>query len=196
MPESLVAHVPYVVPNLMLLIGPRIDLARLTTVVDKMVPVPTTIVRSRLLGQLTGAPVQRGAFPLFELAFAVAAALGLAVMLLQLALGAADREATFARLATMGFGGGRRARLVMLEVLPALIAASVAAVASALILPRIVAPVINLSVFTGSSDRVSIVPDVPSIALPIAGLIVVAAVTLTIEIRARRGVVSTLRGGE
>jgi len=37
---------------------------------------------------------------------------------------------------------------------------------------------------------------VPSIALPITGLIVVAAVTLTIEITARRSVVSTLRGGE
>jgi hypothetical protein len=140
--------------------------------------------------------VQRDAFLLFLLALIVAAWLGLAVMLLQLALGAADREATLARLATMGFGGGHRARLVMLEVLPAVIAAAVAAVASALVLPRIVAPAINLSAFTGSSARVPLVPDVPSIALPITGLIVVAAVALTIEIRARRSVVSTLRGGE
>jgi hypothetical protein len=42
---------------------------------------------------------------------------------------------------------------------------------------------------------VPLVPDAASVALPIAGLIVVTAVTLTIEIRARRGVVSTLRGG-
>ena len=196
MPESLLAHLPYVVPNVMLLNGPRIDIARLTALVDKMVPAATTTVRSELLRQLTGAPVQRSAFPLFALALAVAAGLGLAVMLLQLALGAADREATLARLATMGFGGGRRARLVMLEVLPAVIAAAVAAIAVALVLPRIVAPSINLSVFTGSGARVPLAPDLPSIALPIAGLIVLAAVALTIEIRARRSVVSTLRGGE
>jgi putative ABC transport system permease protein len=196
MPESLLARLPYVVPNVMLLNGPRIDVAELTTLVNKMVPAATITVRSELLGQLTGAPVQRSAFPLFALALAVAAGLGLAVMLLQLALGAADREATLARLATMGFGGGRRARLVMLEVLPAVIAAAIAAIAAALVLPRIVAPAINLSVFTGSGARAPLVPDVPSIALPIAGLIVIAAVTLTIEIRARRNVVSTLRGGE
>jgi putative ABC transport system permease protein len=140
--------------------------------------------------------VQRGAFLLFALALASAAGLGLAVMLLQLALGAADREATLARLATMGLGDGQRTRLVLLEVLPAVIAAAVAAVASALILPGIVAPGINLSAFTGSSAGVPLVPDVTSVALPIAGLIVLAAVTLAIEIQARRGVASALRGGE
>ena len=195
-PESLLAHLPYVVPNLMLLNGSRIDTAKVTALVKRMVPVPATVIRSELLGQLTGAPLQRSTFPLFALALAVAAGLGLAVMLLQLALGAADRESTLARLATMGLGGGRRARLVMLEVLPAVIAAAVAAIASALVLPRILAPVINLSVFTGSGARVPLVPDVPSIALPITGLIVLATVTLTIEIRARRSVVSILRGGE
>jgi putative ABC transport system permease protein len=196
MPASRLAQLPYVVPNFMLLNGPRIDIARLTRLVNKMVPGATTIARSELLAQLTGAPVQRSAFPLVALALAVAAGLGLAVMLLQIALGAADREATLARLATMGFGGRRRTRLVMLELLPAVVAAAVAAIASALVLPRIVAPAINLSVFTGSSAGVPLVPDVPSIALPIAGLILAAAVSLTIEIRARRSVVSTLRGGE
>ncbi len=195
-PESLLAHLPYIGPNLMLLNGPRINIGRLSALASDMVPYATTTVRSQLLRQLTGAPVQRGAFPLFPLALAVAAGLGLAVMLLQLALGAADREATLARLATMGFGGRRRAWLMLLEVLPAVIAAAVAAIASALVLPRIVAPAINLSVFTGSSARVPLVPDVPSIALPVTGLIVVAAVTLTIEIRARHSIVSILRGGE
>jgi putative ABC transport system permease protein len=195
MPESLIAHDPYLAPNLMLLNGPGIDTARITALVDKMAPGAATAFRSKVLGQLTGAPLQRGAFLLFALALAAAAGLGLAVMLLQLALGAADREANLARLATMGLGDGQRTRLVLLEVLPAVIAAAVAAVAAAVVLPRIVAPAINLSVFTGSSAGAPLVPDVASVALPIAGLIVVAAVTLTIEIRARRGVVSTLRGG-
>ena len=196
MPESLVAHEPFVVPNVMLLNGPGIGTARLTALVNKMVPMATTVVRSELLGTLTSAPVQRGAFLLFALALACAAGLGLAVMLLQLALGSAAREATLARLATMGLAGGQRARLVLLEELPAIIAAAVAAVAAALVLPWIVAPATNLSVFTGSSAGVPLVPDVSSLAQPIAGLIVVTAVTLTIEIWARRGVVATLRGGE
>ena len=196
MPDTLLAHDQYAVPNLMLLDGPGIDTARLTALANKLVPAAATTVRSELLAQLTGAPVQRRAFLLLGLALTVAAGLGLAVMLLQLALGAADREATLARLATMGLGEGQRARLVVLEVIPAVIAATVAAVASALVLPGIVAPAINLSVFTGSSAGVPLVPDVASLALPIAGLILVAAVALTIEIRTRHGVVSTLRGGE
>jgi putative ABC transport system permease protein len=196
MPESLVAHEPYVVPNLMLLNGPGIDTGRLGPLVSRMAPGAGTTVRSEMLDQLTSTPVQRGAFLLFALALVVAAGLGLAVMLLQLALGAADREATLARLATMGLGGGQRARLVLLEVLPAFLAAVVAAVACVLVLPRIVAPAIDLSVFTGSSASVPLVPDAASLVLPIAGVIVVAAVALAIEIRARRGVVATLRGGE
>ena len=43
------------------------------------------------------------------------------------ARGAAERKATLARLATMGLGEGQRAGVVALEVLPAVIAAAVAA---------------------------------------------------------------------
>jgi putative ABC transport system permease protein len=201
MSDALASRQPAVTPNVMLLNGPGIDTTRATALVSKMVPTAVTVIRSEILGSLTGAPVQRGASGLFILALVVAAGLGLAVMLLQLALGAADREAALARLATMGLGQGQRARLVLLEVLPAVLAAAVAAVACALVLPRIVAPAINLSVFTGttaagSGVRVPLTTDAASFLLPIAGLVLVAAVTLGIEIGARRGVVATLRGGE
>jgi putative ABC transport system permease protein len=196
MPESLSAHELNIAPNVMLLNGPGIDAVRLAALANKMVPAATVTVRSKLLRQLTRAPVQRGASLLFTISLASAAGLGLAVLLLQLALGAADREAALARLATMGLGRRQQTRLVVLESLPAVIAAAAAAVASALILPRIVAPGINLSAFTGSSAGVPLVPDVASVALPIAGLIVMAIVTLTIEVRTRRGVASALRGGE
>jgi putative ABC transport system permease protein len=200
MSDALASRQP-ATPNLMLLNGPGIDTARATALVSEMVPAAGTVIRSEILGSLTGAPVQRGAFGLFLLALVVTAGLGLVVMLLQLAIGAADREAALARLATMGLGQGQRARLVLLEVLPAVLAAAVAAVACALVLPRIVAPAINLSVFTGttaagSAVRVPLTPDAASFLLPIAGLVLVAAVTLGIEIRARRDVVATLRGGE
>jgi hypothetical protein len=195
----------------LLLTGSGIDRARLAAVLrDDLPPGGTAIYRSDVLATLTGAPLQHGAFLLFTLSVALAAVLGLAVMFLELALGAAEREATLARLATMGLGEGQRARVVALEVLPAVIAAAVAAWACALVLPRVVAPAINLSVFTSTPvsvplapnassfvGSVPLVPDVASVALPLAGLILIAAVSLGIEIRSgrRRGVTTALRIG-
>jgi hypothetical protein len=181
----------------MLLTGGSIDRARLTAVVRHTLPGAVTTFRSDVLSSLTNGPLQHGAFTLFSLAVAVAAILGLAVMLLELALGASEREATLARLATMGLGEGQRAWVVALEVLPAVIAAAVAAWACALALPQVLAPDIDLSVFTGSSATVKLAADVASFALPLAGLAVLAAVALGIEIRSGRGRgAASLRIGE
>jgi putative ABC transport system permease protein len=196
MPVSLVSGQAGLGPNVILLTGAGIDTAALARLVRTAVPTASTTVRSEILGMLTSAPLQRGTFLLFGLAIGVAAGLGLAVLLLELALGARDREATLARLATMGLGAGQRTRLVLLEVLPALIAAAVAAVACAAALPSVVAPAIDLSVFTGSGASVPLTPDAASFALPLLGLAVVALVALTIEIRTRRGVTASLRGGD
>ncbi len=183
--------------NELLLTGAGIDRARLAAVVRDMIPDGGVTFRSDVLNSLTSAPLQHGTFALFALAVVVAAGLGLAVMLLELALGAAEREVTLARLATMGLDEGHRARMVVLEVLPAVIAAAVAAWACAVVLPRIVAPAIDLSAFTGSSAGVALTPDVVAVALPLAGLAALAAVALAIEIRTgrRRGVAASLRAG-
>jgi hypothetical protein len=183
--------------NEMLLTGSGIDRARLTAVADKNLAGEDITFRSDVLAGLSGAPLQHGAVTLITLAVIAAALLGLAIMLLELALGAAERDATLARLATMGLGEGQRAGVVALELLPAVIAAAVAAWACALVLPAVVRPVIDLSVFTGSSAAVPLVPDVAAVALPLAGLLVLAAVSLGIEIGAgrRRGVASSLRVG-
>ena len=160
-------------------------------------PDGVTTFRSDVLSALTSGPLQHGAFTLFSLAVVVAAILGLAVMFLELALGAAEREATLARLATMGLGEGQRAWVVALEVLPAVIAAAVAAWACALALPQVLAPDIDLSVFTGSSVTVKLAADVASFAVPLVGLAVLAAVALGIEIRSgrSRGAASLRIGG-
>ena len=183
--------------NEMLLTGGSIDRARLTAVVRHALPGGVATFRSDVLSALTSGPLQHGAFTLFSLAVVVAAILGLAVMLLELALGAAEREATLARLATMGLGEGQRAWVVALEVLPAVIAAAVAAWACALALPRVLAPDIDLSVFTGSSVTVKLAADAASFAVPLAGLAVLAAVALGIEIRSGRSrAAASLRIGE
>jgi putative ABC transport system permease protein len=183
--------------NEMLLTGGSIDQAQLTAVVRRTLPDGVVTFRSGVLSALTSGPLQHGAFTLFSLAVVVAAILGLAVMLLELALGAPEREATLARLATMGLGEGQRAWVVALEVLPAVIAAAVAAWACALALPPVLAPDIDLAVFTGSSVTVKLAADVASFAVPLAGLAVLAALALGIEIRSgrSRGAASLRVGG-
>jgi putative ABC transport system permease protein len=183
--------------NEMLLTGGSIDRARLDAVLRHVLPGGVATFRSDVLSALTSGPLQHGAFTLLSLAVVVAAILGLAVMLLELALGAAEREATLARLATMGLGEGQRAWVVALEVLPAVIAAAAAAWACALALPRVLAPDLDLSVFTGSSGTVKLAADVASFAVPLAGLAVLAAVALGMEIRLgrRRGASSLRIGG-
>ncbi len=183
--------------NEMLLAGSGIDRARLTALAGKHLVGGNISFRADVLAGLRGAPLQHGAVTVITLSVVAAAVLGLAIMLLELALGAAEREATLARLATMGLGEGQRAWVVALELLPAVIAAAVAAWACALVLPPVVRPVIDLSVFTGSAAAVPLVPDVTAVALPLAGLLVLAAVSLGIEIWAgRRGAASALRVGE
>jgi putative ABC transport system permease protein len=184
--------------NELLVTGANIDSAKLNTVVQNLLPGAVVSYRSDILSSLSEAPLQHGTFVLFELSLAAAALLGLAVMLLELALGAAERETTLARLAAMGLGEGQRARVVVLEVLPAVLAAAVAAGACAYVLPRVVAPAIDLSVFTGSAASVALVPDLASFALPLGGLIVAAFLALGAEIRTdrRHGVAGSLRVGE
>ncbi len=185
--------------NEMLLTGSGIDRARLTTVVrQRYLRRRTVTFRSDVLAGLSGAPLQHGAVAVITLSVVVAAVLGLVIMLLELALGAAERDATLARLATMGLGEGQRARVVALELLPAVIAAAVAAWACALVLPSVVRPVIDLSVFTGSSGRGAARTGRRHWSrCRSPGCIVLAAVALGIEIGAgrRRGAASSLRIG-
>lgn len=188
---------PAVVPvNELLLTGTNIDSARLATVRHDMVDGGVATLRSEILNGLTGAPLQHGAFVLFELSIAAAAAFGIAVMLFELALGAGERDTTLARLATMGLGERQRARVVALEVLPALLAAAVAAAACALALPWVARPAINLSVFTGSLAGVALTPDIVSFALPLGALAVVTLAALYAQIRSgrRRDVATIMRG--
>jgi putative ABC transport system permease protein len=176
--------------NLVLLTGPSIDMTRLRAAVQATTQgADTTVVttRSLALQGLTGAPLQQGTFLLFTLAIAYAAALALAVTLLELALGTADRELTTARLATMGLTEGQRVRLAAVEVIPSIVASAVAAAACATALPPLLAPAIDLSVFTQSQASVPLRPDFAAFMLPLAGLLAVTIIALAYEIRSRRG---------
>ena len=183
--------------NVLLVTGSGISARTLAAAAQRALPGSLVTTRSAALAALSGAPIQHGAYLIFALAIGAAAGLGLVVMVLELALGAADRELTLARLATMGLASGQRIWLTLLEVLPALLAAAVAATACALALPGLLGQALDLSVFTGSAAPVRVQPDLTSFALPLAGLALLAAAALAIETRTqqRRGIAAQLRGG-
>jgi putative ABC transport system permease protein len=183
--------------NLMLVTGSGINASALTAVAQRAIPGSLTTTRSAALSALSGAPLQHGTYLIFALTIAAAAGLGLVVMVLELALEASDRELTLARMATMGLASRQRIWLTLVEVLPALLAAAVAATGCALALPRLLGPALDLSVFTGSGAPVRVAPDFTSFVLPLAGLALLAAAALAIETRAqqRRGIAAQLRGG-
>jgi len=180
-------------PNIVLLTGPGIDRARLDATASRVLPGSNTFYRADTLATLRAAPLQHGALWLSLLTVITAAGFGLLNLILGLALGAAGRELTFARLNVMGHAHG--GRLALTETLPAVLAAAAAGLACALTLPALVGSAINLSVFTGSGGAVALRPDVPSLALPFAGMLVVTVVAVAAQtwLARRRGVTGPLR---
>jgi putative ABC transport system permease protein len=173
--------------NLLLLGGGGIDGPALRTVARRLVPGAAVTLRSDVLASLAGAPLQHGAYVMFAVVLGAAAAFGLAALLADLALGAADRHQTLARLATMGVDAGQARRLVLVEKAPALLAAAVAGTACALVLPVLTARALNLSVFTGAGYPVPVRADWTALAIPVAGLLLVALVAATLAARPWRG---------
>ena len=133
-------------PNLLLATGSAIDHARLTAVAGRVIPGSVTTFRTGVLGTLASSPLQHGAGLLITLTIATAAALGLFVVILALALGSAERGITLARLTVMGHE--RAAGLVMAEAMPAVLTAIAAGVACAIALPLVIGSAIDLSAFT------------------------------------------------
>ena len=172
--------------NLLLITGTGFSHAALAAMVSKDVPAAVIRFRSAVLDGLVSSPLQAAADLIMRLSLAVAAGFGLAIVLLGLALGSADRDLTLARLTTMGLEQGRLVRLVLGETLLAVLAAVAAGAACALALPALTAPALNLSVFTGSSAPVPIAPDLVALAGPAAGLAVLTAVAVVAETRLLR----------
>ncbi|HEY2549519.1 MAG TPA: FtsX-like permease family protein [Streptosporangiaceae bacterium] len=195
LPAAMKAQQP---PNLLLITGPRLDGKRLTALATRLMPGAITRLRSAELNELSGSPLPRAAYLSFGAGLAATAGFSVAILLLELALGAGERERTLARLATMGLGAGQARRLTMLETLPGVLAAAAAGTGCALALAPLTGPILNLAVFTGSGARVPVRPDFAALGLPVASLIVLAVGTVLVQIRMarRRGVTSALRLGQ
>jgi putative ABC transport system permease protein len=185
-------------PNLLLITSPRLDGAALTSAVHRLDRGATVRLRAAALARLAGSPLSRGAYLGFAAGLGAAAGFSVVILLLDLALGAEERRMTLARLATMGLGTGQARRLTLMETLPAVLAAALAGVASALVLVPVTGPVLNLSVFTGSPVPVPIRPGWAALGVPLAGLVGLTVATLLLHIRTerRRGVTAAMRVGQ
>jgi putative ABC transport system permease protein len=180
-------------PDIILVNGSGIDQARLSAAVSRAIPGSTITFRAAVLAQLESSPLQHGGAVIITLTIAAAAAFGLFIVLLGLALGSAQRELTLARLVVMGYESA--VRLALAEAMPAVLAAVVAGAACAVVLPRLLGSTLDLSGFTGTSIPVQLQPDLAALGLPAAVLVLIAVLMLVTETRAlrRRGVTGALR---
>ena len=180
-------------PGTVLVTGPMIDHAQLSAVAHKVIPGSILTFRTAVLASLASSPLQHGAGLIIALTIATAAAFGLFIVILGLALGSAERELTLARLTVMGHE--RATGLVMAEAMPAVLAAVVAGAVCAVVLPHVVGSSIDLSAFTGTSAPVQFQPDVLALGLPAVAIVVLALAALIAEARVlrRRDIIGMLR---
>jgi putative ABC transport system permease protein len=172
------------VPNLLLVSGTSINHAKLTAAAHRAIPGSLLTFRTQILDELGSSPLQHGAGLIITLTIASAAALGLFIVILGLALGSAERGMTLARLTVMGHE--RASGLVIAEAMPAVLASVIAGLACALALPSAVGTAIDLSAFTGTSVPIQFQADALALGLPAAVIVVLALVALAVEARAAR----------
>jgi putative ABC transport system permease protein len=185
-------------PAVMAIIGPHLDTAALTAAVRRAVPGAQVTLRSRLLGAISAAPLPHGGFVTFAQGAAAAGAFSLLILVLTLVLSARSRELTLARLVTMGLGPSQSRRITVVEILPLILAAVVGGTACALALVPLVGPAVNLAAFTGMPVTEPLRAEPLAIVAAAAGLLLLAALTLTIQngLARSRGTAQALRVGQ
>ncbi|MDQ2816527.1 MAG: hypothetical protein M3Z75_33000, partial [Actinomycetota bacterium] len=163
--------------GLILISGAGINRARLAALVSTELPAASLTVRAAVLAGLVHSPLPSVAVHLMLLGVFAAAGFGFLNLLFGLALGARDRELTLARLKVMGHG--QPERLILLQELPAVLAAVVAAAAGALVLPILVGPSLDLSVFfTGASVPITFRPDLTALGQAAGAITILAGAAL------------------
>ena len=164
--------------NLMLVAGSRLDAARLTAAVRRVLPDASVTVRSSVLAALESAPVLQAAQTALTQGLAAAAGFGVLVLLLSLLLTAQTRDLTLASLATMGLRRWQAQLLLAAETLPPVVAAAIGGVACAWLLAPLVGPSLNLAAFSGTGSAIAVTPAAFPLAASAAGLVLAALLVL------------------
>ncbi len=181
----------------MLLVNGSVNGSALTALVRHALPGGVVTLRSTALAALSGAPLPHSAVTAFTLGTVTAAGLSALILVLSLTLSARAREQTMARLATMGLLPGQATLLAVVEATPVLVAALAGGIGCALALVPLTGPVLDLTPFTGTGVRNTVLASPSALLAAAAGLAVLAAATLAGQamIAHRRGPAAALRAG-
>lgn len=183
-------------PSVVMLDG-DVTATTLTATLRRVAPGASVTQRATALSALTHAPFQADTFDTLDLSMLAAALLAIVALLSGLTMGARSREQALARLATMGLSRRQANRLVLLENLPALVAALVGGVVCTVAIGALIGPGIDLGVLTGTAQTVPLRVDPWTLTLAGAAIALTTAVTLAGHTVAahRRGVTAALRLG-
>jgi putative ABC transport system permease protein len=184
-------------PQSLLMLDGAIDAKTLAATLHRVAPGADLIQRAAELSALTHAPFQADTFNTLDLSMLGAALLAVVALLAGLTMGARSREQALARLATMGLSRRQANRLVLLENLPALVAALIGGVVCTVAIGALIGPGIDLGVFTGTAQAVRLRVDPWVLTLAGVAIALTTAVTLAGHTAAahRRGVTAALRLG-
>jgi putative ABC transport system permease protein len=185
-------------PSLLLVTGPHLSQSALIEAVDARLRGAVITFRSTALAALATDPLQQGADTVFASGVLAAAGFSAVIVLLSLAIQGRDRDLALARLAVMGLPAGQARLMVLLEALPAVLAAIAAGAACGWALAPLTGSALDLSVFTGGTASVPVRADLGALAVPAAVLVVLVLAVLSVQtmVARRRAVTRLLRAGD
>ncbi|MBM9508387.1 ABC transporter permease [Streptomyces sp. KK5PA1] len=194
---DLAPYVQYSGPSTLLAMnapGRRIDGPALRGLARGSTTFASVLLRGEQRAALADSPLQHGAHEVYLTAIAAAACYSALALLLSLLQAAPSRTTLLARLRTMGMTRRQARRLVLLEMLPQALLAAVGGVLVGLAVIPLLRPGIDLRALafgTGAAGAPAPVPagfapglraDPWSLALPSAGLLVLACAVLLAQV--------------
>jgi len=182
-------------PNIELVTGAHLSVAGLRRALARTLPSSELMSRQLTLAAQTGSPLVRSADIAFSECVAAAVAVSIAAVLLGLLLSGRDRTRVAAWLGALGMTRRQARRLAMLDALPLALIAVLGAELAGAVLGPIIAPALDLSVFTGSAAPVPVTPDVVALVAPAAAavVLVVAVTAAQSALTRRRTMIGVLR---
>jgi putative ABC transport system permease protein len=207
---DMAAFSQYSGPNVLLAMdapGRHIDGRALHAVAKESTSFVTVLLRGEQRAALSDSPLQHGARTIYLAAVAAGAAYSALALLLSLLQAAPQRATLLARLRTMGMTRRQSRRLVLLEMLPQALLAAVGGVLVGLAVIPLLGPGVDLRALTFGSGPQNLEPvdfglglraDPWSLALPSAGLLILACAVLLIQVwvSGRRRESTELRVGD
>ncbi|MEU0371490.1 FtsX-like permease family protein [Streptomyces sp. NPDC006283] len=192
-------------PTALLATGAGIDGKALRAAVHGMDDDVTLRLRDEARATFTDSPLQSGAERIYAVAIAAGAGYAVLALLLSLLQSAPERATLLARLRTMGLNTRQSRQLLGLEALPQALLAALGGILVGWATIQLLAPGVDLvrlalaaAPGTAPVDSASLRADPWSLALPAAGVVVLAGAVAAVQAwwAGRRGSITELRAGD